>query len=124
MTAVAQGEPGNQHTPPEPVPPECKPFVLRHGDAGHLAHLLIKSTSWIRDHPKDAQHEVAMLANADYRIPDDQESRYPEHFRTEWIVDPVLQELLRILSHSEVELFVLSRGIGEYFLLSRRRTFG
>mgnify|MGYP000988705416 CR=1 FL=1 len=119
MTAAVQGEPGKEHLTPEPVPPVSKPFVFRHGDLGHLAHLLTKASAWVRNHPEDVQHEVAFLADADYRVPKDEPN--PEFFRMEWIVDPVIRELIRVLERSEVELFVVVRAPGECFLLSRRR---
>lgn len=116
MTAVAQGTPGKEIVPDECVPP---PIVwLGQSELGHVALLLQKAGSWLRAHSKEEAHEIASIADSDYRVPADSPA-HPEVLELEWITEPGLRIAVDILGRSLAEPFVIRRG--SYFLMIRRR---
>lgn len=117
MTTVAQGEPGREIVRPEPIPAEPKRLAAI--DLRQIAHLLHKSALWKESQPKEEAHEIAALADTDLSLPDD-EPRHPALLRLEWVSDPVLREVIRLLSQSTLEPFTIHRE-SAYFLMVRRR---
>lgn len=119
MTMVAQGAPGQEHVPSEPLP-ELVPW-LGYSELGHVAHLLQKATSWLRSHaPADATHEIDSIADTDFRVPSDV-PLHPEELRLEWIIEPARRHAVDVLLKSEAQPFVIRRG-SSYFLMIRRRS--